>query len=190
MNLSKLPAVIQKELPSVMDKFQINTRLRLSHFLAQCAHESGDFKVIKENMNYSVNGLLKTFHKYFKTKEQAEKYARQPEKIGNYVYANRMGNGDEASGDGYKHRGMGYLQTTGKENQNEFLKSIGEPTDNPEIIATKYPLLSAAWFWDVKSLNMLSDQNNLLEITKVINGGTNGLKDREYKFNKYFSFLS
>ena len=141
-----LPANVISELPSVIQKFNITNPLRLSHFLSQCAHESGNFKFLRENLNYSADGLLKVFPKYFKDKATAEAYARKPEKIANRVYASRMGNGDEASGDGFKFAGKGFIQLTGRSNYTEFSKFIGEDcVANPELVATKYPLSSAAF---------------------------------------------
>lgn len=200
MNLSKLPDVIQKELPSVMDKFQINTRLRLAHFLAQCAHESANFKLVYEDLRYSANRLV-VVHKHdfdlnrnkiIDAEEliKAKKLENHPESIANFVYANQNGNGSESSGDGWKYRGRGYIQLTGRSNYKLFDQYVDENIiDNPDLVATKYPLLSAAWFWNNKKLNILADKNDLLGITKYINGGTNGLKDRENKFNKYYLYL-
>lgn len=150
MNLSKLsgliPAEVISQIPLVMEKFKINTPLRLSHFLAQCLHESGGLKLVNENLNYSAQGLVSTFPKYF-TKELAAIYARNPEKIGSRVYANRMGNGAESTKEGFKFKGRGYIQLTGKENYRIFSTEIGEDcVANPDLVATKYPLASAAWF--------------------------------------------
>ena len=122
----KIPSNVMDEIPFIMEKFGIDNPLRLSHFLSQCAHESGNFKLVRENLNYSADGLRKIFPKYFPTIEVANKYARQPEKIANRVYANRMGNGDEASGDGWKYKGAGFVQLTGKDNYTAFGKAINE----------------------------------------------------------------
>lgn len=198
MDLKKLdgvlPANVCAQIPLVMEKFAINTPLRLSHFLAQCAHESGNFAAVSENLNYSADSLQKVFKKYFPTPELAGKYARQPEKIANRVYASRMGNGDEASGEGFKYRGRGYIQLTGKVNYQSFDKVVDEDiTANPELVATKYPMLSAAWFWNSRNLNKVADvggtDKDVEAITKVVNGGTHGLADRQAKFKKFYAAL-
>ena len=196
INLLKniIPDNVWNQLPDVISKFELNTSLRLAHFLAQCAHESGDFKVVQENLNYSDVGLLKIFPKYFDA-NSAKIYARNPEKIANRVYANRMGNGTEQSGDGWKHRGFGYIQTTGKQNQDSFAEYIKDSAikTTPELIATKYPLLSAAWFFHTNNLHKIADEGSseavITKITKRINGGTIGLEDRIKHFNTYYNEL-
>lgn len=199
MNLSKLSTLLPKnvfeQIPLVMEKFAIKTPLRLAHFLAQCAHESGNFKATRENLNYSSAGLLKTFPKYFKDIETAKKYERKPEAIANRVYANRMGNGDESSGDGFKHRGRGYIQLTGKQNYSSFDKVVDEDIlANPDLVATKYPMLSAAWFWDSRKLNAIADTGAtdavVTSITLKVNGGRHGLADRISKFKVFFASLN
>jgi putative chitinase len=199
MNTDKLKGVIPDsviaQIPEVANKFQINTPLRLAHFLAQCGHESGGFKFIRENLNYSADGLKKIFPKYFKEPGLAEKYARQPEKIASRVYGGRMGNGDEASKEGYKFRGRGYIQLTGKSNYTEFDKFVDENIlENPELVATKYPLLSAAWFFHRNGLNALADKGadtaTVTAVTKRVNGGTIGLPDRIKHFNQYYKLLA
>jgi putative chitinase len=192
---SHIPDSVLTQIPEVMDKYKINTVLRLSHFLAQCGHESGNFKATVENLNYSSKGLLTVFKKYFPSELLAGKYQRQPEKIANRVYASRMGNGDENSGDGWKFRGRGFIQLTGKTNYESFNKLVPENIlTSPDLVATKYPLLSAAWFWDSRSLNSIadkgSDKQTITDITKKINGGTHGLDDRILRFNKFFGILS
>ena len=177
-----------------MEKFEINTPLRLCHFLAQCAHESGNFKAVTENLNYGPVALMSTFKKYFPLLTTAEAYARKPERIANRVYADRMGNGAESTGDGWKYRGRGYIQLTGKVNYQSFDKVIEENiTDNPDLVATKYPLLSAAWFWNSRTLNTLADKGasdaDVTAITKKVNGGTHGLEDRIAKFKKFHGLL-
>ena len=144
---NKLPISVMNEVNTLVEKYGVDNPLRLAHFLAQCAHESGNFKVLYENLNYSSEGLLKIFPKYFKDKATADLYARKPEKIGNRVYASRMGNGDEASGEGYKFRGRGFIQLTGKDNYKAFSDYIKEDcVANPDLVATKYPLACAAFF--------------------------------------------
>jgi putative chitinase len=199
MNLSKLDTKIPKgvidQIPQVMEKFKIDTPLRMSHFLAQCAHESGNFKFMSENLNYSAKGLMGVFKKYFPTEAIAKQYERKPEKIANKVYASRMGNGDEASGEGGKFKGRGYIQLTGKQNYQAFFKSVGMPIDtDPNSVATIYPLLSAAWFWNSRNLNAIADKgatNQVVrDITKKVNGGTHGLEDRISKFKLFYSLLA
>jgi putative chitinase len=199
IDLSKLkghiPDTVISQIPTVMEKFQINTPLRLAHFLAQCGHESGGFKATQENLNYSAKGLRGIFGKYFPTDTLAESYARQPEKIASKVYGNRMGNGPESTKEGYKFRGRGYIQLTGKDNYTAFAKSIGEDTvSNPDLVATKYPLASAAWFFSKNGLNSIADRGadtaTVTAVTKRVNGGTIGLADRIKHFNEYYHLLS
>ena len=198
MDINKLkghvPDAVIAQIPSVMTTFKIDTALRLSQFLAQCGHESAGFKAIQENLNYGAKGLLGIFKKYFPTEAKALQYERKPEKIANLVYGSRMGNGDEASGDGYKFRGRGYIQLTGKNNYAAFGKAINEDiTANPDLVSTKYPLLSAAWFWSSNSLNALADKGaddaSVTAITKRVNGGTIGLPDRIKHFKEYYTLL-
>ena len=179
----QIPDNVYGELQSVVDKFEMNTPIRLSHFLGHCAHESGNFKFKSENLNYSTKGLIATFPKYFKQSGLAEAYARNPERIASRVYADRMGNGAEGTADGWKFRGRGYIQLTGKSNYVAFDKFVNENIIlEPELVAKKYPLLSAAWFFHRNKLNIISDkglnEKVILELTKRINGGTNGLQDR------------
>jgi len=190
-----LPIAVLAEIPLIMQKFGIENRLRLAHFLAQTAHESGNFKHTVENMNYSADGLLKIFPKYFKDKATAEMYARKPEMIGSRVYANRMGNGDEASKEGFKFRGRGYIQLTGKENYKQFSDFIGEDCiANPDLVATKYPLTSAAFFFNKNGIWALCDKgatkNEIVAVTKRVNGGTIGLDDRIHHFEKIHQLLA
>lgn len=197
-----LPIAVLAEIPLIMQKFGIENRLRLSHFLAQTAHESGNFKHTVENMNYSADGLLNIFGKYFKKadgktpdKELANKYARKPEMIGSRVYANRMGNGDEASKEGYKFRGRGYIQLTGKDNYKQFSDFIGEDcVANPDLVATKYPLTSAAFFFNKNGIWALCDKGatktEIIAVTKRVNGGTIGLDDRIHHFEKIHQLLA
>jgi putative chitinase len=165
----------------VFPKYEINTPARMAGFIAQCAHESLDFTVITENLNYGAKGLLSIFKKYFPSADLAAKYERQPEKIANRVYASRMGNGDEASGDGWKFRGKGLIQLTGKANHEAFAKSIGKTLDETlEYLTTKEGALeSACWFWKTNGLNKFADTDDILGMTKRINGGTIGLEDRK-----------
>jgi putative chitinase len=196
MNLDDLsiPDKVKAELWYVMSKFGINTPERLAHFLGQCHHESGGFKFTTENTNYSDVGLKKRFNKYFKDKD-ISKYARNPEKIANVVYANRMGNGDEASGDGFRFRGRGYIQLTGKNNYKAFDKFVDDDIVlNPDLVATRYPLLTAAWFWDVNDLNEICDKgvnkSTIFAVTKKVNGGIKGLEERSVLTTRYKIELS
>lgn len=199
MNLEKLkghiPDNVIAQIPGVMSKFEINTPLRLAHFLAQCGHESGGFRLTKENLNYSAKGLMGIFKKYFPTEALAKTYERKPEKIANKVYSSRMGNGDEASGDGAKFCGRGYIQLTGKDNYTAFGKSINEDiAANPIWVAEKYALLSAAWFFNKNKLHTMADGGAtdavVTSITKRVNGGTIGLPDRIKHFKEYYALLA
>lgn len=198
MDLTKLKGIVPdsvvSQIPQISEKFQINTKLRLAHFLAQAAHESGGFKALQENLNYSADSLKAVFGKYFPGNLN-ESYARKPEKIANKVYGGRMGNGNEASGDGWKFRGRGYIQLTGKVNYQAFSTAIGEDcVATPDLVATKYPLASAGWFFSKNGLNAVADKGATEEvvklITKSVNGGYHGLADRQSWFNKIYKALS
>jgi len=168
---------------------------RAAHFFAQTAHESGGFKAFAENLNYGAAGLTGIFKKYFPTNEKALLYERKPEKIANLVYASRMGNGDEASGDGYKFRGRGALQLTGKDNYKVFSEYLKKPEimTNPDLVATEFAFESAIFFFDRNKLWDICDKgvnkDTILALTKRINGGTHGLADREEKTLKYYGYL-
>jgi putative chitinase len=192
---SKVPADVLPSLIEAMKRFEINTVNRVCHFVSQCAHESLGFTFKSENLNYSAEGLRKTFAKYFPDDATAKAYARQPEKIANRVYASRYGNGMETSGDGWRFRGKGYAQLTFKDNYVAFGKAIGEDlTVNPELVATpKYASLSACWFFSSKGLNALADTGStddvVKQITLKINGGYNGLADRLARFKDTHSLF-
>jgi putative chitinase len=205
MNLDKLkghiPDSVIAQLPDTIAKFELNTPLRLAHFLAQAGHESGGFKALNENLNYGAKGLLGIFKKYFtkadKTLDTAKAalYERKPEKIANLVYGGRMGNGPEVSGEGYKFRGRGYIQLTGKDNYKAFDAVVPENLlESPDLVATKYPLLSAAWFFHKNGLHKIADQGAteavVTLVTKRVNGGTIGLPDRIKHFKEYHALLS
>lgn len=199
MDLSKLkghvPDKVIEQIPGIQDKFGINTSLRLAHFLAQAGHESGGFRITNENLNYSAKGLQGIFKKYFPSEAVALDYAKKPQKIANRVYSGRMGNGNEASGDGYKFRGRGYIQLTGRDNYTAFGKSIGVAIeDNPDLVATEHALSSAAWFWSKNNLNKIADTGAtdaaVTMITKRVNGGTIGLADRIKHFKEFYSLLT
>lgn len=199
MNLDKLkghiPDTVIAMLPDTIAKFELNTPLRLSHFLAQAGHESGGFKAVNENLNYGAKGLLGIFKKYFPTPEKAALYERKPEKIANLVYGGRMGNGAEATGEGYKFRGRGYIQLTGKDNYKAFDAVVEENLlESPDLVATKYPLLSAAWFFHKNGLHKMADGGAtdavVTSVTKRVNGGTIGLSDRIKHFKEYYSLLA
>jgi putative chitinase len=191
---NKIPIQVLNELGDVMKQFGITNSFRLTHFLAQVAHESGNFRWVRENLNYSAEGLLKVFPKYF-DKNTAPLYARKPEQIANIVYESRMGNGNRLTGDGWRFRGRGYIMITGKTNYKAFGDFIGvNLLDNPDLIATKYPLTSAAWFFDKRKLWSICDQGVDIETIKrisiLINGGVNGMRDRVSKTNVFTSILA
>jgi putative chitinase len=197
LNIEKLkghiPDAVLAQIPETAAKFNITNNLRLAHFLSQCGHESGNFKAVSENLNYSADGLKKIFGKYFPGNLN-ESYARQPEKIASRVYASRMGNGDEASKEGFKFRGRGYIQLTGKANYTNFTKFIGEDcVSNPDLVATKYPLASAGFFFDSNKLWSICDKGaddaTVTAVTKRVNGGTIGLADRIKHFKEYYNLL-
>jgi putative chitinase len=191
---TKLPANVLDQIPDIEAKFGLNSNIRLAHFLSQCAHESGNFKAVTENLNYGAKGLRSIFGKYFKDDATALAYERKPEKIANRVYSSRMGNGDEASGDGWKFRGRGYIQLTGKDNYTQFDKSVEDDIlANPDLVATKFPLMSAAFFFERNNLWKIcdggADKEDVIALTKRINGGTHGLEDRLTKFDLLNSLL-
>ena len=197
MDLTKLkghvPDSVLEELPMIIEKFGCTSPLRLAHFLAQCAHESGGFKTVTENLNYSAEGLKKIFPKYFPGNLN-ESYARKPEKIANRVYGGRMGNGPEESGDGWKFRGRGYIQLTSRSNYAEFDKLVPEDIiANPDLVATKYPLVSAAFFFNKNGLWKICDKGaddaTVTAVTKRVNGAHIGLPDRIKHFKKYWTLL-
>jgi putative chitinase len=199
MNLDRLkghvPDTVIAQIPGVMEKFGVNTPLRLAHFLAQCGHESGGFRLTQENLNYSAKGLMGIFKKYFPTQALADAYARKPEKIANRVYGNRMGNGPETSGEGFKFRGRGYIQLTGKQNYTAFDAVVEDDiVGNPDLVSSKHALNSAAWFWKKNGLNLIADtgaSNEVVtKITKRVNGGTIGLPDRIKHFKEYHALLA
>ena len=176
---------LQQKYKSLFEKYKLNTPLRIAHFMAQIEHESG-LKPISENLNYSKYGLLRTFKKYFGDLS-AQIYANKPEKIANRVYANRMGNGNEASGEGWKYRGRGFIQITGKENYFRLANDTDiDCLKNPDLLLEEpNAMLSALWFWNLKGLNKFADKNDIVGITKRINGGINGLEHRKELLKKY-----
>lgn len=169
----------------ILPVYEINTPERVAAFIAQCAHESGNFRWLKENLNYKAESLTKTFKKYFPTLEEAKQYEKNPQKIANKVYANRMGNGDEASGDGFRYLGRGLIQLTGKNNYTLFAAAVDTPLEEiPEYLQTfEGAVQSACWFWEQNNLNQWADKKDILTLTKRINGGTIGLEDRIKHFN-------
>lgn len=190
-----VPQAVIDAIPDTAARFGITTPLRLAHFLAQCGHESGGFRATQENLNYSAKGLCGIFRKYFPSVTVALQYERKPEKIANKVYANRMGNGNEASGDGWKHRGRGYIQLTGKENYKAFDATVPEDImANPDLVATKYALASAAFFFKKNGLWAICDRGadnaTVTAVTKRVNGGTIGLADRQKHFNEFYHLLA
>lgn len=189
-----VPEKVLKEIADVMEKFKINNPLRIAHFLSQCAHESGNFRTVNENLNYSASGLMSTFTRHFPNKALAEQYARNPEKIASKVYGSRMGNGNESTKEGWKFRGRGYIQLTGKDNYRAFNNFVDEDIlENPDLVSTKYPLLSAAWFFNKNCLSksdLGTTDEAISAVTRCVNGGYNGIEDRKKHFKKYYKILS
>ena len=186
-----VPDNVIEMIPETAAKFGIDTPLKLAHFLAQCGHESGNFRVTSENLNYSVDGLKKIFGRYFQG-NLAESYARNPEKIASRVYGGRMGNGTEETKEGFKFRGRGFIQLTGKDNYKAFGLSINEDIcSNPDLVSTKYPLLSAAWFFQ-RCLPKCTDASEaaVTAVTRCVNGGTIGLPDRIKHFKEFYNLLA
>lgn len=188
-----IPDSVLQQIPETAIKFNITTNLRLAHFLSQCAHESGNFKAVSENLNYSADGLKKVFGKYFPGNLN-ESYAKNPEKIASRVYGSRMGNGEESTKDGWKYRGRGYIQLTGKSNYESFDKIVDDNiVENPDLVATKYPLMSAAFFFNKNGLWSIcdrgADDSTITSVTKRVNGGTLGLTDRIKHFKEYYNLL-
>jgi putative chitinase len=188
-----IPDSVISMIPDTAAKFGITNPLRLAHFLAQCGHESGGFKAVNENLNYGAKGLLGTFPKYFNATTAAQ-YERKPEMIASKVYGGRMGNGPESTKDGYKFRGRGYIQLTGKDNYTAFDKFVDDDIlGNPDLVATKYPLMSAAWFFNKNGLWSICDKGaddaTVTLVTKRVNGGTIGLADRIKHFKEYYILL-
>jgi putative chitinase len=189
----KLPDFVIAQIPATAAEFGITSNLRLAHFLAQCALESTGFTATVENLNYSAGRIPQVFPKYFKNVDPAA-YAHNPQKLGSRVYANRMGNGDEASGDGFKFRGRGYIQLTGKNNYTSFSTFVGEDcVANPDLVATKYPLASAAFYFNSNKIWAICDKgasdNVVTQVTKAVNGGTHGLAERLQFFKKFIGAL-
>lgn len=177
-------------LNTILPEYEINTPKRIAYFLAQCAHESAGFTAVKENLNYSAEGLLTYFKKYFNV-ASAGVYARKPEQIANLVYANRMGNSDEKSGDGYKYRGRGLIQLTGKSTYQKFADHCKITVEEAaKYLETKEGAIkSACWYWQTNSLNKFADVDDIVTMTKKINGGTNGLEDRKLQYKNFQAIL-
>jgi len=177
---------LNEKYKTLLNSYHVNTPLRVAHFMAQIEHESG-LKPISENLNYSADRLLVIFPKYFISKEDANRYARQPERIANRVYANRMGNGSEISGDGWKYRGRGFIQITGKDNYTMLSKDTRiDFLSKPDLLLQEAnSMISALWFWNKNKLNDLADKNDIVGITKRINGGQNGIEHRKELLKKY-----
>lgn len=181
--------MLYQKYKSLFTKYEVNTLIRTAHFMAQIEHES-NLKPISENLNYSKEGLLKIFPKYF-TKDNVAPFVRNPQKIANRVYANRMGNKSESSGDGWKYRGRGFIQLTGLNNYKDLSEvSKIDYVNNPELLLTETDaLIAALWFWSNNKLNELADKDDLITITKRINGGLNGIEDRREKLLKWKKIL-
>jgi putative chitinase len=189
-----IPDSVIVQIPETAQKFNITNPLRLAHFLAQASHESAGFKAVQENLNYSADGLKKIFPKYFPG-NLAEGYAKNPEKIASKVYGGRMGNGDETTKEGFKFRGRGFLQTTGKENYKKLGDFLGvNLIESPDLVATKYPLASAAFFFDSNKLWAICDKGaddaTVTAVTKRVNGGTIGITHRLSEFKHFYKLLS
>ena len=181
------------DLVDVLPRFGIaESKARLAHFFSQILHESGMMRFDSENLNYRASALRSVFGKYFKTDQEAAEYAHQPERIANRVYANRMGNGPESSGDGWRYRGRGLIQLTGKDNYQAFADWIGDPRimDNPGLVSSEYAVHSAVFYWDRNNLNDIADQDDINLLTRRINGGTNGLAHRKQLHHKAEGLLS
>ena len=181
-------------LSNILPEYDIDTPKRVAAFMAQCGHESGGFTLMQENLNYSAKGLVGTFKKYFPTEAHAKPYERKPEMIANRVYANRMGNGDEASGEGWYFRGRGIIQITGKNNYTKCSQSLFESNvlvENPDLLLeSEYAIHSACWFWSAARLNELADISDMKTMTKRINGGYIGLEDRIHHYNHAIEILT
>lgn len=179
-------------LQTMLPKYEINTADRIAGFIAQCGHESLNFKVLEENLNYSAGALDKIFPKYFKRAgRDAQEYHRQPEKIANVIYASRMSNGDTASGDGYRFRGRGVIQLTGRANYTAFGKTINKTAEEViDYLGTKTGALeSACWYWNSRNLNAACDAQDIVKMTKLVNGGTIGLEDRKHHYHRALEIL-
>ena len=178
-------------LNKILPKYGINTTARIAGFLSQVGHESGGFTTLEENLNYSAAGLTKTFGKYFKNRD-VNAYAKKPEAIANLVYGSRLGNGDEASGDGYRFRGRGLIQLTGRENYTKFGASISKTAEEViEYIKTPAGAIeSACWYWATRSLNKIADAADVEAMSKAVNGGTIGLTERKALYARITSILS
>jgi putative chitinase len=177
-------------LAKILPDYDINTPQRVGAFIAQTAHESGGYKVLKENLNYRAETLCKVWPHYF-TPDVAQQYAHNQEAIANRAYANRMGNGDEASGDGFRYCGRGLIQLTGKSNYQAFASSIDTPVEEiPDFLATfEGAIQSACWFWETNNLNQYADSGDILTMTKKINGGTLGLAERQQHYQNFMQIL-
>ena len=189
---NKAPAALAEALNKVLPKYEINTAVRVAAFMAQCGHESADFTTLKENLNYGAKGLRGTWPKRFPDDATAAKYERKPEMIANKVYADRMGNGPEASGDGWKYRGRGAIQLTGHDNYVAFAKDIGKTVDEAIVYleTLEGAIESACWFWKKNGLNALADAKDMKLATKKINGGDLGLAERTDHFNHNLTYLA
>lgn len=178
-------------LSQLLPDYEINTPKRIAAFIAQCAHESGGFKFLKENLNYKPESLVKIFHKYFPDMGSTNGYAKNPQRIANKIYANRMGNGDEASGDGYRYCGRGLIQLTGRDNYTWFAASLEiSPEEASQYLETfEGAAQSACWFWETNNLNKWADAGDIEKMTRIINGGTIGLEDRKKHYQHALHIL-
>jgi len=189
---NKAAKALTEALNKVLPRYEINTAVRVAAFMAQCGHESADFTTLKENLNYGAKGLRGTWPKRFPDDATAAKYERKPEMIANKVYSDRMGNGPEASGDGWKYRGRGAIQLTGCSNYTAFAKDIGKTVDEAIVYleTLEGAIESACWFWKKNGLNAVADTKDMKLATKKINGGDLGLAERTDHFNKNLTYLA
>jgi len=192
MNIEALKPHLPEKVYAELQQYSVLNPLRVAHLLAQCDHESGGFKFVEENLNYSAEGLLKTFRKYFDTQKAVE-YEHKPERIANRVYANRFGNGAEVSGDGWRYRGRGYIQLTFYDNYKAFSEFVGvNCVAQPWLVAEKYPLSSAIFYFDARKVWQEctgAERADVVNVTRRVNGGLIGLESRIERFNHYWGLL-
>lgn len=189
-----IPESVIGQIPDAIARFEVNTPLRLSHFLTQCIYESGHFRYTEEKLDYSASGLRGIFPTYFKTDEIARQYQRNPEKVANYIYGGEFGNGPDSTGDGWRFRGRGYILIHGRTNYTNFSKAINEDlTLRPDLVATKYPLLSAAWFFNSNGINQIADRGDSIDaitmVSKRVNGAVFQMEERIKKFRELYGIL-
>lgn len=187
------PDVWLDKMNDILERYKINNEKRIASFMANCAHESGNFNILEENLNYSAQGLMRSWPARFPTMEIATKYARNPKKIANRAYADRMGNGPESTGEGWKYRGRGLIQLTGKINYRTCSYDLFQDetlVDSPDLLLEpEYALHSACWFWDKNNINLPADREDHKKVCRIINGGLNGLEDRISRYEMMLPIL-